>query len=159
MLLLSSLLITISCVFVPPQAPFDAKIALGILPVVLMMLFQVPDTLEPMFTSPSRCSPTSTPCSRRAPPPPPPRGAPPLRGRGAPPLRPNPPPPPPPPAAAPPSADAPRRAAPQVHDSMKVRRFAHAAKLLQAFRAQATRIEKRGGKAGRRTRRPRRCRS
>lgn len=51
MLLMSSLLITINCVFFTPDHVLDWKIPLGIFPVLLTILFAVPETLEPMITA------------------------------------------------------------------------------------------------------------
>ena len=48
---MSSLLITINCVFFTPDHVLDWKIPLGIFPVLLTMLFALPETLEPMITA------------------------------------------------------------------------------------------------------------
>ena len=51
MLLASSLLIAINCVFCQPEGVWDWKIPLGTFPLVLMMAFQVPNTLEKLVVS------------------------------------------------------------------------------------------------------------
>ena len=105
MLLGSSILITINCVFCSPESNWDWKIPLGIFPLVLMMAFQVPSLLEPLVISLSVEMLTDV------------------------------------------------KAVQDVLYAAKVRRFAHAAKLLQALRSTA-RMETKAQRDGHRAQTP-----